>query len=159
MTDNFGEYLSGPQLDFVIGHELAQVKGRQTRKQFSVMLMVFVVLVLLSAGLSLLAHDLRPIFVLLLLPAALLTIYSISRHCEYSCDREAVEFTNDAEAGLHALVNLYRMTGSPITCSRIVELFMTHPSLTDRLEAITRAAEIPVSRASAVLIEEGLQRR
>ncbi len=119
MTDNFGEYLSGPQLDFVIGHELAHVKGKHTRKQFSVILMVFVVLVLLSAGLSLLAHDFRPIFVLLL-PAALLTIYSISRHCEYSCDREAVEFTNDAEAGLHALVNLYRMTGSPITCSRIV---------------------------------------
>jgi len=34
---------------------------------------------------------------------------------------------------------------------------MTHPSLTDRLEAIARAAEIVLSRASAVLIEEGLQ--
>jgi hypothetical protein len=41
--------------------------------------------------------------------------------------------------------------------SRIVELFMTHPSLTNRLEAITRTAEIPVSRASAFLIEEGLK--
>lgn len=159
LTDNFGEYLSGPQLDFVIGHELAHVKGGHTRKQFSAILMVFVVLVLLSAGLSLLAHVFRPIFVLLLLLVPLLTIYSISRHFEYSCDRDAIEFTNDPEAGLHALVNLYRMTGSPIRCGRIVELFMTHPSLTNRLEAITRAAKIPVSQASAVLIEEGLQGR
>jgi Zn-dependent protease with chaperone function len=68
-----------------------------------------------------------------------------------------IEFTNDPEAGLHALVNLYRMTGSPITCGWIVELFMTHPSLTNRLEAITRVAKIPLGRASAVLIEEGLQ--
>ena len=95
----------------------------------------------------------RPIFVLLFLLVPLLTIYSIARYFEYSCDREAIKFTNDPEAGLQALVNLYRMTGSPITCSRIGEVFMTHPSLTDRLEAIARAAEIVLSRASAVLIE------
>lgn len=157
LTDNFGEYLSGPQLDFVIGHELGHVKGRHARKQFSAVLLVFAVLVLLSFGLSPLTHVFRPVFMLLLLFVPLLTTYSISRYFEYSCDREAIKFTNDPEAGLHALVNLYRMSGSPITCSRIVELFMTHPSLTNRLEAITRTAEIPVSRVSAVLIEEGLQ--
>jgi Zn-dependent protease with chaperone function len=157
LTDNFGEYLNDPQLDFVIGHELAHVKGRHIRKLFSVVPLVFAVLVLLSSRLSPLTHVFRPIFVMLLLLVPLLTIYSISRYFEYSCDREAVKFTNDPEAGLHALVNLYRMTGAPIKCSRFVELFMTHPSLTNRLEAITRAAEIPVSRASAVLIEAGLQ--
>ena len=98
----------------------------------------------------------RPVFVLLFLLVPLLTIDSIARYFEYSCDREAIKFANDPEAGLQALVNLYRMTGSPITCSRIVEVFMTHPSLTNRLEAIARAAEIVLSRASAVLIEEGL---
>jgi Zn-dependent protease with chaperone function len=157
LTDNFGEYLSGPQLNFVIGHELSHVKGKHTRKRFSFILLVFVVLILLSFSLSPVTALFRPIFVLLVLLVPLLTIYSISRHFEYSCDREAIGFTNDPEAGLHALVNLYRMTGSPIKCSGIVELFMTHPSLTNRLEAITRAAQIPVSRASAVLTEEGLQ--
>ena len=34
MTDNFGEYLHGPQLDFVIGHELAHAKNKHTRKKF-----------------------------------------------------------------------------------------------------------------------------
>jgi Zn-dependent protease with chaperone function len=87
----------------------------------------------------------------------LLTVYFISRHFEYSCDREAIEFTNDPDAGLHALANLYRMTGSPVTCIRIVELFMTHPSLINRLEAIARAGEMPINRATAVLVEEGLQ--
>jgi Zn-dependent protease with chaperone function len=99
----------------------------------------------------------RPIFVLLALIVPLLAINAISRYFEYACDREAVEFTGDPEAGLHALVNLYRMTGSPIKCNRVVELFMTHPSLINRLEAITRAGKIPVSHASAVLIEKGLQ--
>jgi Zn-dependent protease with chaperone function len=156
LTDNFGEYLSGPQLDFVIGHELAHVKGRHTRKRFTVILLLFVVLVLLSSRVSYVAVAFRPIFMLLVLFMPLLTIYAISRYFEYSCDREATDFTNDPEAGLHALVNLYQMTASPVKCGRMVELFMTHPSLTHRLEAITRAAEIPVSRASAVLIEEGL---
>ena len=157
LTDNFGEYLSGPQLDFVIGHELAHVKGRHARKEFSFILLVFVALGLLSFRLSPMTAVSRPIFVLLVLLAPLLAIYAISRYFEYSCDREAIEFTSDPEAGLHALVNLYRMTGSPITCSRIVELFMTHPSLTNRLEAIARAAGIPIGRASAALIEEGLR--
>ena len=52
LTDNFGEYLSGPQLDYVIGHELAHVKGKHTRQKFAALLSVFVVLSLLSVGLS-----------------------------------------------------------------------------------------------------------
>ncbi len=43
------------------------------------------------------------------------------------------------------------MTGSPVKCGRIVELFVTHPSLSNKLEAITRAGEIPISRASALI--------
>jgi Zn-dependent protease with chaperone function len=157
LTDNFGEYLSGPQLDFVIGHELVHLKGRHAVKQFSFILLLFTVLASLSFWLSPVTAPLRPVLVLFVLLVPLLTTYSISRYFEYSCDREAIGFTNDPEAGLHALANLYRMTGSPVTCIRIVELFMTHPSLTRRLEAIARAGEIPISRASAVLVEEGLQ--
>jgi len=157
LTDNFGQYLSGPQLDFVIGHELAHVKGRHTRKQFSFILSLFAVLALLSFWFSPVTALLRSILVLFVLLVPLLTIYFLSRYFEYACDREAIGFTNDPEAGLHALANLYRVTGSPVTCSRIVELFMTHPSLTNRLEAIARAGEIPVGRAAAVLVEEGLQ--
>jgi Zn-dependent protease with chaperone function len=157
LTDNFGEYLSGPQLDFVIGHELAHVKGKHTRKEFSVILSLVVVLVLLSSGLSHVAAAFRPICMLIVLFVPLLTIYCLSRYFEYSCDREAIGFTNDPESGLHALVNLYRMTGAPVKCGSVVELFMTHPSLTNRLEAIARAGEVPVSRVSAILIEEGLQ--
>ena len=157
LTDNFGEYLSGPQLDFVIGHELAHVKGRHTRKQFSFILSLFAILVSLSFWLAPVTAPLRPILVLFVLLVPLLTVYFISRYFEYSCDREAIGYTNDPEAGLHALASLYRMTGSPVTCIRIVELFMTHPSLINRLEAIARAGEMPINRATAVLVEEGLQ--
>jgi Zn-dependent protease with chaperone function len=157
LTDNFGEYLSGPQLDFVIGHELAHVKGRHARKRFVFILLLFAILASLSFWLSPVTMLLRPILILFALLVPLLTIYFISRYFEYSCDREAIGFTNDPEAGLHALANLYRMTGSPVTCIRIVELFMAHPSLTNRLDAIARAGEIPIGRATAVLVEEGLQ--
>jgi len=157
LTDNFGEYLSGPQLDFVIGHELAHARGKHTRKQFSLVLVLFVGLAFLSSRLSPMTSVFRPTYLLAVLLVPLLVIYFISRYFEYSCDREAIEFTNDPESGLHSLVNLYRMTGSPVTCSRIVELFMTHPSLTRRLDAIARAAKIPAGRASEVLREEGLQ--
>jgi Zn-dependent protease with chaperone function len=157
LTDNFGEYLSGPQLDFVIGHELAHARGRHARKKFSVILSLVSGLVLLSFSLSRMAAAFRPIFMLVVLLVPLLVIYCLSRYFEYSCDREAIGFTNDPESGLHALANLYGMTGSPVKYGRITELFMTHPSLTNRLEAIARAGKIPVSRASAVLIEEGLQ--
>ncbi|MGO8796095.1 MAG: M48 family metallopeptidase [Candidatus Sulfotelmatobacter sp.] len=156
LTDNFGEYLSDPQLDFVIGHELAHVKGKHTRKKLSVVLLLVVVLALLSFSLSSAATAFRPILMLTVLLAPLLVARGLSRHFEYSCDQEAVGFTNDPESGLDALVNLYRMTGSPVKCGRIVELFMTHPSLAHRLEAITRAGGIPVSRASEALIKEGL---
>jgi Zn-dependent protease with chaperone function len=151
-TDNFGEYLSGLQLDFVIGHELAHVRGRHTRKEFLAMLLM-VVMVLLTFSLPHMATGFRPIFILIVLFAPLVVAPGLSRFFEYSADREAIGFTSDPESGLHALANLYRMTGSPVKCGRIVELFMTHPSLSNRLEAITRAGEIPISRASAALIE------
>ncbi len=157
LTDNFGEYLSGPQLDFVIGHELAHVKGRHTRKKLSLVLLLVVILLPLTFGFSHAAPVFRPFLMLIVLFVPLLAVYRLSRFFEYSCDREAIGFTGDPESGLHALANLYRMTGSPVKCRRIVGLFMTHPSLTNRLEAITRAGDIPTNRAHAVLIEEGLQ--
>jgi Zn-dependent protease with chaperone function len=157
LTDNFGEYLSGPQLDFVIGHELAHVKGRHTRKKLSLVLLLVMILLPLSFGFSHLAPVFRPLLMLIVLFVPLLAVYSLSRFFEYSCDREAIGFTGNPESGLHALASLYRMTGSPIKCGRIVELFMTHPSLANRLEAIARAGNIPANRACTVLIEEGLQ--
>lgn len=157
LTDNFGEYLNGPQLDFVIGHELAHSRGRHTRKEFSAILALVAGLVLLASGLSRMAVALRPFFMLVVLFVPLLAIYYLSRYVEYSCDREAIGFTNDPESGIRALAYLYRMTDSPVKYSRITELFMSHPSLTNRLEAIARAGKIPVSRVSTVLIDEGLQ--
>ncbi len=157
LTDNFGEYLSGPQLDFVIGHELAHVKGRHTRKKLSLVLLLVVILLPLSFGFSHVVPVFRPFLMLIVLFLPVLAVYRLSRYFEYSCDREAIGFTDDPESALHALANLYRMTGSPVKCGRVVELFMTHPSLANRLDAITRAGNIPANRAHTVLVEVGLQ--
>jgi Zn-dependent protease with chaperone function len=157
LTDNFGEYLSGPQLDFVIGHELSHVKGRHTRKEFTLVVLLVVILLPLAFGFSRVLPGSRSFLMLIVLFVPLLASYRLSRFFEYSCDREAIGFTDDPESALHALVNLYRMTGSPVECGRIVQLFMTHPSLANRLDAITHAGDIPANRAHTVLTEEGLQ--
>jgi len=70
LIDNFGEYLSGLQLDFVIGHELAHVRGRHTRKEFLAMLLM-VVMVRLTFSLPHMATGFRPIFILIVLFAPL----------------------------------------------------------------------------------------
>ena len=103
LTDNFGEYLSGPQLDFVIGHELAHVKGRHTRKKLSLFLLLVVILLPLSFGLSHVLPASRSFLMLIVLLVPLLAFYRLSRYFEYSCDREAIGFTDDPESGLHAL--------------------------------------------------------
>lgn len=157
LTDNFGEYLSGSQLDFVIGHELAHVRGGHARRKFLLVMLLVVILLPLSFGFSHVVPVFRPFLMLVVLFVPLLALYRLSRFFEYSCDREAIGFTGDPESGLHALASLYRMTGSPVKCGRIVELFSTHPSLVNRLDAITRAGDIPADRARIVLVEGGLQ--
>jgi Zn-dependent protease with chaperone function len=68
MTDNFGEYLHGPQLDFVIGHELAHAKNKHTRKKFMWLASLFSLLGVFSFVFA----PLVPRFRLLLLPIFLL---------------------------------------------------------------------------------------
>lgn len=83
---------------------------------------------------------LRAIYVFFALLAMLLSYYHLSRRFEYDCDRKAVEYTNSPEALIRGLVALYEKTGAPMDCARVVELFMTHPSLIHRIEAIAQRA-------------------
>jgi Zn-dependent protease with chaperone function len=98
----------------------------------------------------------RPLFLLLVLFLPLMTFYFLSRCFEYEADRQAVEFTNNPEAGIRALSALYRMTGAPTECGKFAELFMTHPSLMRRVVAIARLGQIPTVRVSEILVASGL---
>ena len=55
-TDNYGKFLSGPELDFVIGHELGHVKAQHGRKKLLIVGTVF-------AGIALACFFLPPILI------------------------------------------------------------------------------------------------
>jgi Zn-dependent protease with chaperone function len=56
VTDNYGKFLSGPELDFVIGHELGHVKAQHGRKKLLIVGTVF-------AGIALACFFLPPILI------------------------------------------------------------------------------------------------
>ena len=140
LTDNFGEYLSGVELDSVIAHELGHAQGGHTRKKFTAVVLVVMFFSMLSFGIPSADPSLRMIYVFFSLLAMLLSYYHISRRFEYDCDRKAVEYTNSPEALIRGLVALYEKTGAPMDCARVVEFFMTHPSLVHRVEAVAQRA-------------------
>jgi Zn-dependent protease with chaperone function len=151
LTDNFGEYLRGPELDSVIAHELAHVQGRHIRKKIFALTLIVLSISLLSFGIPSANLPLRAVFMLFALLAVLLFNYYVSRRFEYACDRKAVEFTNSPEAEIRALVAMYEKTNAPTDCGRFLELFMTHPSLIHRVEAVAQQAGISPAQLSEFL--------
>ena len=61
----------------------------------------------------------------------------ISRRFEYAADKAGVGLTNRKTA-IEALGSLYRYNQAPMECSWLMELFMTHPSLSRRVRAIEK---------------------
>jgi Zn-dependent protease with chaperone function len=148
LTDDYGHWLHGAELDFVISHELAHVKHRHALKRLLAILGVFA-LATVSAVVqphAIGAWRVFSNFAMILMPLAGLSL--VSRRFEYEADRAAVELTGEAEAGIRALTNLYRRTAVPIRRSRFGQLFSTHPSFSQRIEAIARAGQIPAERVS-----------
>lgn len=156
ITDNFGEYLNGPDLDYVIGHELAHAKNRHTRNEFILVVALFSILSVFSFIVAPLVPRYQPGLVLFDLLAAILTYYAISRRFEYEADLDALRFTGDPEAGIRALAALYEKTGAAVERSTFSELFATHPNLLNRVSAIARFGNIPSSRVSQIFAESGI---
>ena len=151
LTDNLGKFLDKREIDFVIAHELAHTKRRHGRRK---MLQTAAIFSMMAIALFLFRRALSPIrpvvdVAVILLPLAM--HYFFSRRHEYEADREAVEFSGEPETGIRALAGLYRASEAPTRCSRLTELFMTHPMLERRAEAIGRAGQISDSRVSEIL--------
>ena len=153
VTDNYGKFLNRPQLDFVIGHELAHVKERHGRKNLGITVAVYAVTALVCFFLPQILATLRPLFDILIVFVPILIFYFFSRRFEYAADRSSVQLTQDPETAIHALASLYRITEAPTHCDRLTELFMTHPALTRRAWAIGEAGGIPADRLSEVIDE------
>ena len=143
VTDNYGKFLKRAQLDFVIGHELAHVKQKHGRKKLLITVTVYA-----SAALAcfVMAPSVpyRPFVDILAVFAPVLMLNFFSRHFEYASDRASVELTDDPQAAIHALNNLYDFAQAPKRCDRLTELFLTHPALTRRVLAIGESAQLPL---------------
>ena len=55
----------------------------------------------------------------------------------------SAELTQSPQSVIRALVALYKKTNSSVSCSRIVELFESHPSLIHRVQAIAEVSGLP----------------
>ena len=153
LTDNYGKFLHGPHLDFVIGHELAHVKARHGRKQLLIAVSIYVVLGIVAIVIPYFLTASRPLFDLFVLLGPVLTLRYIARRYEYEADRGAVELTQDPAAGIKALASLYRLTQAPANFDWAIELFMTHPSFAHRARAIGESGKLAKDQIAGVVTE------
>jgi Zn-dependent protease with chaperone function len=157
LTDNYGRFLNGAQLDFVIGHELAHVKERHGRKKLLILGTVYAGVALVCFKLPHMLFRFRPLLDIFLLLIPVLTSYYFSRRFEYAADAASVEYTHDAEAAIRGLANLHRLTQVPTDCGRLSELFLTHPAFTRRAWAIGESSRMPADRLSEVIHQARLR--
>jgi len=150
VTDDYGHWLHGSQLDFVIGHELAHVKQKDAVKTLATMASMFFVLSAATFFIPPLSTRWTIFFNFVAIFLPLLVFYALSRHREYLADRLAVEVTGEPEMAIRALASLYRRAEVPTERSRFAELFSTHPGLWRRIDAIARLGGVSPEQVSEV---------
>jgi Zn-dependent protease with chaperone function len=150
VSDDYGHWLHGSELDFVVGHELAHAKHQHALKSVIMMGGMFAVLSAATFVMPQLPVTWRIVlsFGAILLP--LTVFYALSRRHEYLADRLAVEATGEPEKGIHALINLYRRAEVPAERSSFLEWFSTHPSLWHRINAIAQFGGVPTEYLTEV---------
>lgn len=158
VTDNYGKFLNGAQLDFVIGHELGHVKARHGRKILLIVVAVYACIAVVCFLLAPMLTPFRPVLDISAVFVPILTFYFFSRHFEYAADGAGVELTHDPETAIRALASLYRINQAPTHCDRLTQLFMTHPALTRRARAIGEIDRMPAERISEVIGEMRVRR-
>jgi Zn-dependent protease with chaperone function len=155
LTDNLGKYLTKVQIDYVIAHELAHVKLKHGRKQLQVWITVFSTLVVSLFLLRQQAMPLRPLLQFVAIVAPLIVLSYCSRRFEYSADKEAVDFTGDPETAIRALASLHKFRELPEAHDRLTEMFMTHPTFAQRVQAIAKG-HMPADRVANILEDSGV---
>jgi len=151
VTDDYGVWLEGSQLDFVICHELAHLKQKDVLRTLGSAGVLFTAVSAALLVLPTLSIPWRVFvnFVAILLP--LMAFYALSRDREYKADRLAVTTTGEPEMAIRALAGLYRRAEVPSQPSRFAELFSTHPGFWSRANAIARQRGVQAERVSEVV--------
>jgi Zn-dependent protease with chaperone function len=136
VTENYTKFLHEPELDFVIGHELSHSKELHGIKNLAVAPVVLSFLALACCLFPAILAPFRPILDVVVILMPVLIDRFFSRRFEYAADAASVAFTKNPDAATQALVNLNRLTQAPSHQNELLEIFMTHPALDRRIEAI-----------------------
>lgn len=151
VTDNLGKYFTRAQGEYVIAHEVAHVKHRDSFRTLQFAVISFSILALFTFFVRYFVGAFRPLLDMMVLILPVTAFYYLSRRMEYAADREAVNFTGDPETAIRALAKLYQVSEVPIRCSRFTELFLTHPAFMRRVQAIARVGQLPDERVNDIL--------
>lgn len=155
VTDNFGEYLDSPELDAVIAHELGHVKGRHGWIRLKALASIYLLAYMIALIVPRAQTFLRGVVMIVLLQSTLLVYYYICRRQEYYCDAKAAEFSRDSETAIRSLMAMLEPADVPLRQSKWVEMYMTHPSLENRIAAIRRTAGKQESFRAALVSRTG----
>ncbi len=136
LTDNLGKYLTKAETEFVIAHEIAHVKLKHGRKDLLLVIGIFLSTAVLLLSLPHQAIPFHPLIRIMAMFGPLLVFYYFSRGFEYSADAEALDFTGDRETAIASLVNVNKAGELPATSDRLARIFMTHPTLAQRVHAL-----------------------
>jgi len=172
-TDYLLKHLSKREVDAVAAHEIAHLELGHVKKRalalyaalvfpglLGVCLEIFFsrsrisnvptgVAAQLYSGAAWFWHWSQRDFVLIL--AALMLFYLLSRRFEFAADERAVALNGDAEAQITGLLKLSRLNLMPIQWGKATGTWLTHPSMVRRAQRIAAAAAMPAERLHAIL--------
>jgi len=152
LTDYLLRKLNKREVDAVMAHELAHLKGKHIGKALTVYLLGLGAAVVFYPFISALFGMPRWVPVMpLLVMLALFVHLLFSRRREREADAGAYKLTGDAEGLITGLVKVNRLSLLPIKWGKWDERLSTHPSTVRRAQALARLAGIPSGRLEALL--------
>ena len=151
LTDTLSQHLNRAEVDCTIAHELGHLKFGHTRKTLLTLVLAFGIPSVLFFKWPTRVPAFRPALDLFVIFVPFLAFYFFSRRFEYQADQESARNVRNPEIEISSLAKLHRAAGAPFRMSRLTEMFLTHPSLIHRVEAIARRNGISDARISEIL--------
>lgn len=139
------ERLTKPEVDAVVAHELAHLQYKHHNSLATTLLTSLIGLGILTYFLSYAWLPWLPWFPITVC-LGLLIYYFNSRRYEHQADLQAVLLTQTPNAMITALVKLAKLNLMPLEWGKREELWLTHPSMRQRAEAIASRYDIPVNQ-------------
>ncbi|MEO0455583.1 MAG: M48 family metalloprotease [Cyanobacteria bacterium P01_A01_bin.114] len=155
LTDYLIKHLNKAEVDAVMAHEIAHLHyGHIQKKVTALVLLSVVALVILLFTFIFLMSGWRwwlavPIVCFLGLSLALM--YGLSRRFEYQADAKAARLTGNAQAMISGLGKLARLNQMPLQWGFWGEIWMTHPSIRRRINALGHRYDISATELDTLV--------